>query len=300
MPVRLALARHLLRLWLAGRPSLVERRPTALLTFMLRAASTVILAGLNAPPALAWGADGHRLVADFAQARLSAPARAEADRLLALDPGATLASLATWADEVRNPATAPWHYVNLPSDGACRFDDDRVCLQGRCAPSAIDRLTADLRRPSDDNRRLHALKYLLHLVADLHQPLHAGWREDKGGNAFQLQAFGRGSNLHALWDSALISHWPGGLPALRTAMAQAAPPPAGLAPWQWAEESCRIVAATGFYPAGHVLPADYAAQWSGTMAQQLAAAGWRLAAVLESALVGAPAGAVAATHAAQP
>jgi len=68
------------------------------------------------PDASAWGADGHRLIAEVAQTQLSAPARAEADRLMTLEPGATLASISTWADENRSASTASWHYVNLPRD----------------------------------------------------------------------------------------------------------------------------------------------------------------------------------------
>jgi hypothetical protein len=57
-------------------------------------------------------------------------------------------------------------------------------------------------------------------MADVHQPLHAGFAEDRGGNQYQVQAYGRGTNLHALWDSALIEHWSGGIPALQEAMAE--------------------------------------------------------------------------------
>ena len=66
--------------------------------------------------ALAWGAQGHQTIAAMAAAQLSAEAKLEVDRLLALEPGATMASLSTWADERRSPTTAPWHYVNFPRD----------------------------------------------------------------------------------------------------------------------------------------------------------------------------------------
>lgn len=57
-----------------------------------------------------------------------------------------------------------------------------------------------------DEQRLNALKYLVHFVADVHQPLQAGYQDDCGGNQYQLQAFMRGSNLHAVWDSGLIKY----------------------------------------------------------------------------------------------
>ena len=164
---------------------------------------TVLVALSQPTPALAWGAQGHQVVAKLAQAQLSAPARREVDRLLALEPGETLASISTWADEHRNPTTAGWHYVNFPRD-TCTYDRDRDCPDGQCVVGAIEKQVAVLRSNAPDERRLAALKYLVHLVADVHQPLHGGYRDDKGGNTYQVQAFGRGSNLHALWDSGLI------------------------------------------------------------------------------------------------
>jgi len=238
----------------------------------------------------AWGAEGHRLVAEVATAQLSPAAHAEADRLLVLEPGATLASVANWADEARTPTTAPWHFINFPRDAACRYDADRMCLQGTCVTGAIERQVAVLGSKAPGERRLHALKYLVHLVGDVHQPLHAGYADDKGGNGYQVQAFGRGTNLHALWDSGLITNWPGGSQALRAAVLALPQPAADIVSTQaWAEQSCRVVSAAGFYPDGHELPSDYPALWSSTLTQQLAAAGYRLGVLLESALLsGAP------------
>jgi hypothetical protein len=154
--------------------------------------------------AWAWGADGHRLVATVAEGLLTPAAKAEADLLLAQEPGSTLASIWTWAD-------------------------------------------------------------------------------DKGGNAYQLQAFDRGTNLHSLWDSGLIRNWPGGLPALQAAMT-AESGAAGGAPKDWAEASCRIVGTDGFYPATHTLDEEYPGRWSATLVQQLSAGSRRLADLLNTIL----------------
>ena len=240
-------------------------------------------------PVGAWGGDGHRIVAELAERQLSAPARAEVDRLLALEPGATMASVSMWADESRSPSTSAWHYVNLPSEGAaaCKYDADRSCIDGHCVVDAIERQAAVLSSKAPDAARLKALKYVVHFVADVHQPLHGGFAEDRGGNQFQVQAFGKGTNLHALWDSGLIDHWPGGAPALlEEAGAVKDPADSGKAPGSWAEESCRIVAAEGFYPSGHKIDAGYPALWALVLKQQLAAAGKRLAAVLNESLGG--------------
>jgi hypothetical protein len=115
-------------------------------------------------PASAWGSEGHRLVAEVAQGQLTGAARAEIDRLLSIEPGSTLASISTWADEFRSPSTASWHYVNFPRDGDCRYEPDRMCLQGSCVVGAIERQTALLASQAPDEERLKALKYVVHFV----------------------------------------------------------------------------------------------------------------------------------------
>lgn len=249
----------------------------------LSLALTVAALGLLPLQVRAWGADGHRLVATVAEGLLTPAAKAEAERLLALEPGATLASISTWADEVRNPATAAWHYVNFARGGSCTYNAEPLCPGGACVVAAIDRQAAILASAAPDADRLVALKYVVHLVGDVHQPLHAGYGDDRGGNGFQLQAFERGTNLHALWDSALIRNWPGGVTALQVAVIAHAVRPAGTAA-AWAEASCRIVAMPGFYPASHVLDAGYPQQWNLPLQRQLALASRNLAAALNRAL----------------
>jgi hypothetical protein len=233
----------------------------------------------------AWGADGHRLIAEYAFARLSPAARAQVERLLALEPGATLPSVSTWADEVRSPTTAAWHYVNFPRDADCHYDGDRMCIQGNCVVGAIERQLAVLASDAPDEWRLLALKHVVHFVGDVHQPLHAGFADDRGGNSYQLQAYGRGTNLHALWDSGMLQRWPGGIEALKAAMDNVPVGAAASDPRGWAEASCRIVAAAGFYSERRTLEEGYAAQWNDQLPVQLAAAGRRLADMLNSTRV---------------
>ena len=161
-------------------------------------------------PVNAWGQAGHRLAANLAFEQLTPQARASVERLLTLEPGATLASISTWADETRSPSTAAWHYVNIPRDAGCHYEEARDCPGGQCVVAAIERQRRVLVSGASDVEKLRALKYLAHLVPDVHQPLHAGYADDRGGNKFQLQAFGRGTNLHAVWDTGLIENWPGG------------------------------------------------------------------------------------------
>lgn len=128
-----------------------------------------------------------------------------------------MASVSTWADEVRSRETAAWHYVN-PPDGSCSYEPARDCPGGNCVVEAINGQVAILKSRASDAERLVALKWVVHLVGDVHQPLHAGFKGDKGGNRYQVQAFGRGMNLHSLWDGGLIRNRVGGtdaLPAIR-------------------------------------------------------------------------------------
>ena len=266
-----------------------HQNPQMTSRYRVRAHAAMLVASISASLVLlpsaarAWGADGHRLVASVAEGQLSPAAKAEIARLLAVEPGATLATISTWADQVRNPATAAWHYVNFPRDGGCSYNAEQMCLGGNCVVSAIERQTAILASNAPDTERLLALKYVVHFVADVHQPLHAGYADDRGGNGYQLQAFDRGTNLHALWDSALIRNWPGGVPALEVAVA-AEPVTADGTSQSWAEDSCKVVGDPGFYPAGRTLQPAYVDQWSAPLKQRLALASRRLAGVLNRSL----------------
>ncbi len=244
-------------------------------------------------PAHAWGPLGHRLVARLAEDGLGPRARAGIARLLGGEQAADLAAIATWADALRardpllGRRSAPWHYVNI-GDSACRYVPARDCPGGDCLVGALDtqsRILADATRSDAD--RLQALKFVVHLVADAHQPLHAGHRNDRGGNTYQLHHDGRGTNLHAFWDSGLLgtrrmgeAAW---LARLRATPAPAATPlPAGGAA-AWAMESCRLTNRPGFYPAGHVAHQAYVDAHLPLAERQLRLAGARLAAVLNAA-----------------
>ena len=238
------------------------------------------IAVTGASVAHAWGTDGHHVIAIVAASNLTTKAKAEVDRLLALEPGATLVSISTWADEHRNPATAPWHYVNFPR-GNCRYDKERDCPDGSCVIAAIERQTKVLASNGPADKRLAALKYLVHFVGDIHQPLHAGFQDDRGGNSFQLQAFMRGSNLHAVWDSGLIKNLnesPASIAERVQKMADGLPL-GNLDPVTAAEESCQIVSNPSFYP-NRLVDVPYIERYTPVMKRRLALAGARLAGTL--------------------
>ncbi|WP_394538215.1 S1/P1 nuclease [Lysobacter enzymogenes] len=253
-------------------------------------------------PALAWGPQGHRLVAELAWDEMSPAARAEATKLLAGEPDPTLPGIANWADQLRaedpdlGKRSAKWHYVNL-GEGDCRYDAARDCPGGNCVVAAIaaqSAILADRRKPQAE--RLQALKFVVHLVGDVHQPLHAGYARDKGGNDFQIAIPGQperpggyGANLHSLWDSRMLSMRKLGddkylarLQAIQVpaVSALALPPPAA----DWAEESCKLVLQSGFYPPTHKLAPDYVATWRPLAETQLRLGGEHLAKLLDAAL----------------
>lgn len=254
-----------------------------------------------APAAWAWGPLGHSVVAELAQRHLSPAAEAEVERLLAPEHTTRLADIANWPDQIRNdPAQqALWkqtnrlHYINFASR-RCDYVAPRDCPGGQCVVAALAHDVAVLGdRSQPDAARRRALKFVVHFVGDIHQPLHAGYRPDRGGNLYQVQFNGKGSNLHKVWDSGLLStrhlRWQDYANEL-DARGPVAPPPS-IAPLdnpyaQWAEESCRLTAATDFYPSHHTIGPTYVARELPLAEQRLREAGRRLAEVLNSHLGG--------------
>lgn len=260
--------------------------------------ATGVLAVLAALPlpAQAWGAMGHRLVAALAADELSPAARDEVARLLEGEAVPTLPGIAAWADDVRahdpvlGKRSAPWHYVNLGEQG-CSYDVARDCRHGDCVVEAIHSQTAILAdRHRSRAERLQALKFVVHFVGDAHQPLHAGYAHDKGGNTVQVSLNGKGTNLHSLWDSKLLA---------ATALDEAAylqrlrelpvavPVPLKVLPPDsaaWARQSCAIATQPGVYPPSAKLPDGYADTWRPVLEEQLRRGGTQLALLLNAAL----------------
>ncbi len=153
-----------------------------------------------------WSAMGHRIVVRLAWDWMTPAARAAAQDLL---EGLTLEQASVWADEIRprRRSTAPLHYVNIPL-GQTSYDREADCPADRCVVGAVDAFRAalaDSTRPRAD--RVEALRFLLHLVGDLHQPLHVSDRDDRGGNQLTMRWRNRTTNLHSLWDGALLQAW---------------------------------------------------------------------------------------------
>ncbi|MDX1999040.1 MAG: S1/P1 nuclease [Thermoanaerobaculia bacterium] len=242
---------------------------------------------LLAGPAFGWGPTGHRVVGLVAERHLSPAAARAVGELLGPD---SLAEVATWADDMRSDSTwkpfEPFHFVSI--------EDGETYEQSTKNPNgdlftALARFEAQLAdqaaAPAD---RRAALAWLVHLVGDLHQPLHVGRASDQGGNTILVTWFGEISNLHTVWDDKLIDHTRLSFTEFTNFLDP--PSPETLAAWrtgtylEWARESQDLRA--GVYELGdRKLGYSYSFTHLPTIRQRLLQAGVRLAAVLERALV---------------
>ncbi len=160
----------------------------------------------------AWDATGHAVVAMLAEERLTPQVRTAVTMLL---EGQSMVDVASWPDQVRNQQTAPWHYVNIEIDET-QYEQDRHCPDRQCVVGQIDRFRETLANPSiNPEKRQKALKYLIHFVGDIHQPLHAGQNHDRGGNDVKVELLGQSVNpstkkpwnLHQVWDHGLLDQY---------------------------------------------------------------------------------------------
>jgi hypothetical protein len=175
-------------------------------------ALALVVAAPGRPPprgaeARVWYDIGHRLVARLAALRLTSHTVEAVRDLLG---GQDLADASLWADQIRGQRrdTEPLHYVNIPLE-ADSFVPELHCPGGRCIIAAIEsdeRVLADSTASLPE--RAEALRFLIHFIADLHQPLHVSNNNDRGGNQRAVYFFGTARNLHEVWDGELIENAP--------------------------------------------------------------------------------------------
>ena len=189
---------------------------------MKKNVTLLLLAAFIPAQMLAWGPKGHAIVADIAASRLTPVAKHNLQFLLGAD---SLASVASWADSVRKERDESygWHFVDIPKDAA-GFSEERDCFRPQDKHKdaltdhhncVVDRIEMFQKTLGDEKAsrpdRLEALKWLVHFVGDLHQPLHA-IDEARGGNDIKLAVFGSPKcgdydcNLHWAWDTLLLEH----------------------------------------------------------------------------------------------
>lgn len=255
---------------------------------LLQPIASLLLLALAALPGHAWGPQGHRVAGALTAVYLQPAAAAAVAGILGDE---SLADASTWPDRMRgNPApfwqrtAGAWHYVKVPPE-ATAYDPAGAPARGD-AFTALRAFRAELQDPATPPaRRALALRFALHIIQDLHQPLHVGGRDDRGGNAFSVTFDGRRSNLHRVWDSGLLGAAgrsdAGWLRRLRSRHQEAL---AG--PWQspepllWMEES--LLLSRSIYPASRRLGDDYLRQHLPAAERRLAQAGARGAAWLNA------------------
>jgi hypothetical protein len=240
---------------------------------------------LSPEPVLAWAPEGHQIAAAIAERELTPKARAAVTALLGNPDIMVLDS--SWADEIRQqrPETNAWHYVNIEV-GSGGYNAARDCVGGDCVVAQIGRDRKILSDPSSSkDAKAEALRFLIHFVADLHQPLHAADRHDKGGNDETFRWHGKRLSLHQVWDQDVVT--PLGADPVRIAAAiDETLTPAEKASMaqgsveDWANESFHLGESEIYAHLPSRLPEDYAQRESGIARLQLAKAGLRLATLL--------------------
>ncbi len=170
----------------------------------------VLLMLLIAPTvSFGWGTTGHRVIGEVAQHHLSKKAKKELKKLIGME---SLSLWANWADFIKSDTThtwdhaSKWHYVNIK--GGLSKENFIAELQkqtGENLYTQIKALSIELKDKSlSIEKRQIALRFLIHFIGDLHQPLHVGREEDLGGNKIKVTWFDKEMNLHSLWDNTLV------------------------------------------------------------------------------------------------
>ncbi|WP_184545934.1 S1/P1 nuclease [Mucilaginibacter sp. FT3.2] len=158
---------------------------------------------------MAWGTLGHRICGQVADSYLTPKARKAIEAILGNE---SIAITSNWADFIKSdPAynyLYNWHFIDL--DKAYTYPELQAYLKADTATDAYTKLNfliANLKNPATTKaNKLLYLRMLIHIVEDVHQPLHTGHTADKGGNDVKVQWFGKDSNLHSVWDSQLIDN----------------------------------------------------------------------------------------------
>lgn len=252
------------------------------------ASATLLLASPST--ALAWGQNGHRIIGQIADERVSGHTAAHVEQILGAED---LAEASTWADEERsNPRTfwqteaGPYHYVTVLKGET--YSEVGSPKEGD-ALTALERFTATVRSAdATKEEKALALRFIVHIVGDVHQPLHAGDGTDRGGNDVKVSWFGEDTNLHSVWDTKMIEGQNLSYSEYANWLDRQIDPAETISWWQadplvWISESTAI--RDTIYPASsdNFVKLGYAYQYEhlATMERRLQQGGIRLAAYLD-------------------
>ena len=237
--------------------------------------------------AFGWGQKGHDVVAYVAQQNLS---KGALKRITALLEGHSLVYVANWMDNASHTEeyayTKTWHYVNVEPEEQTYANSQKEAKGD--VVTAINGIVERIKSGELSEAEERAeLMMLIHLVGDMHCPLHAGHKSDRGGNGTKVKYFGQQKKLHSVWDSELVesahrwsyAEWGNEIdilsPKAKRAIVQGTPN-------DWIEETVRLVADIyAVSTTGENLSYDYVAHYASIIEQQLLKGGLRLAAILE-------------------
>jgi hypothetical protein len=271
----------------------------------------ILVTALFSMNAFAWGPTGHRVVGEIAQKHLDQAVLLKVYKILG---NQSLSRVSNWSDEIKSDPqtysyTYNWHYTDWKDED---HDHDETSSSGKLI-TAINEQIATLKNPEKtDAEKAFALKFIVHLVGDLHQPLHVGNGLDMGGNKCKVQFHGRNTNLHSVWDEGMIEFMKLSYTELATYVSQSRTLEE-IRKWRsgdvldWALESKKLRAK--IYPAnvtsskspmsvmeycrtditvtGEIMPKlsfEYSYQFVPVLEQRLFQAGLRLAMILNAAL----------------
>lgn len=240
--------------------------------------------------AYSFGYEGHKIVVKISSRYLTPAAKQHIGEILGDASDSTLAEASVWADLIkRNPKydwARPLHYVNIPANSN-GYKKSRDCFDNGCVVEAIRRYAGVLKDSTASRKeKQEALKFLIHFVGDIHQPLHAGLARDRGGNDVRVYFFGEPTNLHRVWDYQMIERkklpWPQYADSLQKAITEE-----DLQKWNsldpvvWVNESFHLAHSHSYnIPGNHRIGEEYYEKNIIIVEQQLKNAGVRLALLL--------------------
>lgn len=259
-------------------PQILRRAPlvVALLGFCMQCA--------------AWSPDGHTAIGVLAMKQLTPIARAELERIIGPLTDEAMIKACSWPDDVRETPewewSAPQHYINIPR-GESDYREDRDCPDQICATEAIKKYAGQLFDSKlSKKERWQAFAWLCHVTGDLHQPMHAGFADDRGANRVDVTFKGEKMNLHSFWDFSLVNEHAGGWLGMVALLSEQ---PLKQAPAdftddmvnQWTNESHALAMSGGYPPARNIDEAFALQSWVLTQ-QQVGLAANRLASIINT------------------
>jgi hypothetical protein len=247
---------------------------------------TAIILCMNCIPVFGWGFKGHYIIGGIAEAHLTKKAKKEVHKLLG---GHSVPYFSTWMDDIRSDTTynytSTWHYANV--DEGFTYETMTKESKGDVITATILSISQLKNKTLPDSIRSMYLKFLIHLIGDMHCPMHAGRLSDRGGNSFTLQWKGANTNLHSYWDTAVIEdakswnsiEWSTYIDVTLTRKQRRAIQVGE--PFDWFEDT--VAYAKDIYEYTHIndtLTQAYARKYTPLLEDQFLKAGYRLAGLL--------------------